>query len=124
MKKAVEARLSSNKVAQQVNYNGVAAQQQFSFIDPLFYPSLTKEKIVFYPKEIRSLIWKMINNYLHQHQLIPTINGQYLSSTKIWITAVQEIYNFCQQNSLPWLWIYLWNEWWSTGGVLIVIHIS
>ena len=95
IKKAVEARLSNNKIPQQVNYNGIAAQQQFSFIDPLFRPSLTKEKIVFCPKEIRPLIWKMINNHLHQHQLIPTINDHYLSSTEIWTTAVQEIYNFC-----------------------------
>ena len=29
IKKAVEARLSSNKKLQQVNYNGIAAQQQF-----------------------------------------------------------------------------------------------
>jgi hypothetical protein len=54
-----------------------------------------------------------MNNHLHQHQLIPTINGQYLSSNEIWTTAVKEIYNFCQQNSLPWLWVYLWNEWYN-----------
>ena len=88
IKKAVEARLSSNKIPQQVNYNGIAAQQQFSFIDSSFRPSLTKEKIVFCPKEIRPLIWKMMNNHLHQHQLISTINGQHLTSTQIWITAI------------------------------------
>ena len=113
VKKAIEARLGSNKKPQQINYNGDAAHQLFSFIDPLFWPSLTKEKLIFCPKELRSLVWKMINDHLHQHTLIPTINGQFLSSTQIWTAAVQEIYNFCQQNSLPWLWIYLWNEWYN-----------
>ncbi|RIA86957.1 hypothetical protein C1645_828514 [Glomus cerebriforme] len=61
IKKAVEARLSSNKISQQVNYNSIAAQQQFSFIDLTFDPSLAKEKIVFCPKEIRPLIWKIMN---------------------------------------------------------------
>ncbi|CAB4424214.1 unnamed protein product [Rhizophagus irregularis] len=55
----------------------------------------------------------MMNNYLHQHPLIPTIDGKFLSSTQIWTEAVQEIYNFCQQNSLPRLWVYLWNEWYG-----------
>ncbi|GET61821.1 hypothetical protein RhiirA5_301369 [Rhizophagus irregularis] len=41
---------------------------------------------------------------------IPTINGQYLPSTQIWAAAVQEVYNFYKQHSLPWLWVYPWNE--------------
>ncbi|CAB4438821.1 unnamed protein product [Rhizophagus irregularis] len=113
VKKAIEARLANNKKPQQIIYNGIAAQQQFSFIDPLFSPSLTKEKIVFCPKEIRPLIWKMMNDHLHKHPLIPTIDGQFLSSASIWKMAVEEIYNFCKQNSLPWLWVYLWNEWYN-----------
>src|SRR5947199_2979976 len=27
--------------------------------------------------------------------------------------AVEEAYNFCKQHSLPLLWVYLWNEWYS-----------
>ena len=23
------------------------------------------------------------------------------------------MYDFCYQNFLPWLWVYLWNEWYS-----------
>ena len=83
IKKAVEARMTSNKKPQQVNYNGIVAQRQFSFIDPSFRPSLTKEKVVFCPKKIRPLVWKMMNNHLHQHSLIPTINGQFLFSIQI-----------------------------------------
>ncbi|PKY39601.1 hypothetical protein RhiirA4_526491, partial [Rhizophagus irregularis] len=112
IKKAVETRLGNNKNSQQINYNGEAAHQLFSFIDPSFQP-IIKEKTLFCPKELRSSVWNMMNNYLHQHPLIPTIDGKFLSSTQIWTEAVQEIYNFCQQNSLPRLWVYLWNEWYG-----------
>jgi hypothetical protein len=44
IKKAVETKLSNNKKPQQINYNGVAAQQQFSFIDHSFKPTLNKDK--------------------------------------------------------------------------------
>ncbi len=55
-----------------------------------------------------------MKKHLHQHPLIPTKEGQFISSTLIWTMAVYEIYNFCQQNSLPFLWVYLWNEWYSS----------
>ncbi|RGB31857.1 hypothetical protein C1646_707925 [Rhizophagus diaphanus] len=49
-----------------------------------------------------------------QYLLIQTVDGQFLSSNSIWIMAVEEIYNFCKQHSLPWLWAYIWNEWYSS----------
>ena len=113
IKKAVETRLGNNKKPQQINYDGVAAQQLFPFIDPLFRPTLSQDKIHFCPKEFRPLVWELMKKHLHQHSLIPTTEGQFLSSTLIWTIAVQEIYNFCQQHSLSLLWVYLWNEWYS-----------
>ena len=98
---------------QQINYNSVLAQQTFSFIDPSFKPASTKEKIIFCPKELRPLVQKFMNNHLHQHPLIPTADGQFLSSNSIWTMAVEEAYNFCKKHSLPWLWSYLWNEWYG-----------
>ncbi|CAB4433197.1 unnamed protein product [Rhizophagus irregularis] len=112
IKKAVEAKLGSNKKPQQINYNGEEAHQLFSFIDPLFRP-IIKEKTIFCSKELRSLVWNMMNDHLHRHPLIPTVNGEFHSSIQIWTNAVEEIYNFCKQNSLPWLWVYLWNEWYN-----------
>ncbi|RHZ84589.1 hypothetical protein Glove_79g125 [Diversispora epigaea] len=60
---------------------------------------------------------KLMNKHLRQHPLIPTIEGQFLSSNLIWTTAVQEIYNFCRQNSLPWLWYSSerWSLWFRAG---------
>ncbi|RHZ48531.1 hypothetical protein Glove_547g37 [Diversispora epigaea] len=65
--KAVETKLSNN-------YNGIAAQQQFSFIDPSFKPTLNKDKINFCSKELRLLIWELMKKHLHQHSLIPIEN--------------------------------------------------
>jgi hypothetical protein len=113
IKKAVETRLTNNKKPQQVNYNGLEAHRHFSFIDPSFCPILSKDKISFCPKEFRPKVWELMNKHLHQHPLIPMDNGQFLSSTEIWNAAVQEIYYFCKKNSLAWLWVYLWNEWYS-----------
>ena len=52
IKKAELAKLSSSKNSQ-VNYNGLVAQQKFSFIDPSFKPTLTKDKGCVCPKELR-----------------------------------------------------------------------
>ena len=74
IKKAVLAKLSSSKNSQ-VNYNGLVAQQKFSFIDPSFKPTLIKDKGCFCSKELRQLIWNFMNKHLHQHPIIPTIDG-------------------------------------------------
>ena len=38
--------------------------------------------------------------------------------------AVYEIYNFCQQNSLSFLWIYLWNEWYSSEHQILWLKVK
>src|SRR5436190_14791083 len=67
----------------------------------------------FCPKELRKPCWNLMNNYLHQHILIPNKNEMQESNKKIWTNAVYEMYNFCFQNNLPWLWSYMWREWYS-----------
>ncbi|POG60244.1 hypothetical protein GLOIN_2v1847703 [Rhizophagus irregularis DAOM 181602=DAOM 197198] len=34
-----------------------------------------------------------------------------LSSSEIWKLAVNEMYMYCEQHSLPFLWAYMWKEW-------------
>ncbi|RHZ60877.1 hypothetical protein Glove_350g82 [Diversispora epigaea] len=82
----------SEKKPQQINYNRVVSQQQFSFI---VKPILTKNKINYRPKELCSSIWELMNKHLHRHSLIPTVEGQYLSSTLIWTNAKHWIVLFC-----------------------------
>ena len=83
IKKAIETRLTNNKKPQQINYNSIAVQQLFPFIDSSFKPSLNESKIIFCPKEFHSSLWKLMNKHLHQHPLIPTTDGKFLSSTSI-----------------------------------------
>ena len=54
-----------------------------------------------------------MEKHLHQHPLIPASNGQFLTSIEIQETAIQEMYEFCKENSLISLWCYLWSEWYS-----------
>ncbi|CAG8686409.1 10980_t:CDS:2, partial [Scutellospora calospora] len=48
----------------------------------------------FCPKEYQETIWKMIEKHLHQHPLIPTYDGQFITGELIWKTAIQEAYSF------------------------------
>ncbi len=45
--------------------------------------------------------------------LIPTGDGQFLTTEAIYETSVQEMYTFCKDNSFISLWLYLWTEWYS-----------
>jgi hypothetical protein len=53
--------------------------------------------------------------HLHQHILIPNKNEMQESNKnemqesnkKIWENAVYEMYTFCFQHNLPWLWSYM-----------------
>lgn len=50
---------------------------------------------------------------MHKHPLIPDESGQYLTNKEIYMNAVQEMYELCKQNNLPWLWAYMWKEWYG-----------
>ncbi|CAB4442072.1 unnamed protein product [Rhizophagus irregularis] len=90
------------------------AHQLFSFIDPKFsQPLMIPCNTKFCPKELRKPCWNLMDIYLHQHVLIPNKNEMQKSSKKIWTNAVYEMYNFCFQYNLPWLWSYMWKEWYS-----------
>ncbi|CAB4383213.1 unnamed protein product [Rhizophagus irregularis] len=62
-------------------------------------------------------VWKNVKIQLylwHIKKAVETRLGNNKNSQQInYNEAVQEIYNFCQQNSLPRLWVYLWNEWYG-----------
>jgi hypothetical protein len=90
------------------------AHQRFSFIDPKFIqPLMIPRNTKFCPKELRESCWNLMNIHLHQHTLIPNKNEMHESNEKIWANAVYEMYQFCHQHNLPWLWSYMWREWYS-----------
>jgi hypothetical protein len=46
--------------------------------------------------------------------LIPTINNTFiLSKEQIWQNSVKEIYEYCRQQNLPHVWMYIWEEWYT-----------
>jgi hypothetical protein len=52
-----------------------------------------------------------MNKHLHQHPLIPDISQQNLTAGMIRKQAVFEMYTYCKNNSLVWVWSYMWREW-------------
>jgi hypothetical protein len=101
------ARLSSNKTPRNASFNPLSdlgTRFPFNGITP---------SNKFCPKEYHQTIWKLMEKHLHQHTLIPTSDGLYLTSIEIQEGAIKEMYEFCKKNSLVALWSYLWSEWYS-----------
>lgn len=115
MQRAIETKLKDSKKAQQITYNSLVAHEKFSFIETTFAPTIETRSEKICPKELRKKVWEIIHKHLHQHPLIPNLTGEYLTSTQIREQAVKEIYDFCKQNSLIRLWVYLWKEWYNDG---------
>ena len=115
---AIETKLKDYRVMSRTNYDGHQANRKFSFIDKQFIPTVSankKTKIRFYPEEYRPFVWNLMNQHLHLHPLIPNSSGQFLNSDQIHEQAVQEMYSYCEENSLVWVWSYMWNEWYRDG---------
>ncbi|CAB4423647.1 unnamed protein product [Rhizophagus irregularis] len=105
IKKAINTRLSSNKNIRSSSFNPLSEfGRKFPF-DGI------QQATQFCPKEFREPLWKIMDKHLHQHPLIPTSEGNFLSKDDIYEASVQEMYRFCKDNSLISLWQYLWTEW-------------
>src|SRR5437763_7536745 len=94
MKKAIMSRLTSNKSPRNSSFNPLS---ELGIRFP--FNNITQAQ-KFCSKEHRDTIWKMMEKHFHQHSLIPTSNGQYLTKLAIRENAIQEMYNFCKENSL------------------------
>jgi hypothetical protein len=112
LKRAVETKLKETKLPKRDNYEPFAANHEFSFIDVGFNPSNKAYKATrFCLKEYHEEIWKLMNKHLHQHPLIPDISQENLTADMIRKQAVFEMYTYCKNNSLVWVWSYMWREW-------------
>src|SRR5688572_1369337 len=103
MKRAILIRLSSNKMPRNATFNPLS---KFGLRFP-FNEVTPSNK--FCSKEYHQTIWMIIEKHLHQHTLIPTSDGLYLTGREIQNAAIQEMYEFCKKNSLITLWNYLWS---------------
>ncbi|CAB4392891.1 unnamed protein product [Rhizophagus irregularis] len=60
--------------------------------------------------------WSQINAakiHFHLHPLIPIGSGKFLSSEDIWKLSTEEMYNFCYENDLKYVWAYMWCNWYK-----------
>jgi hypothetical protein len=104
VKRAIITRLSSNKSTRSSGFNPLSELgKQFPF-DGI------QQAAQFCPKELRKTVWSIMEKHMHQHPLIPTSDGQFLTIDTIYEASVQEMYLFCKNNSLI---SYLWTEWYS-----------
>ncbi|CAB4414215.1 unnamed protein product [Rhizophagus irregularis] len=108
LRRAIEMKLKDTKLPKRDNYEPIAANHKFSFIDINFNPSNNIYKATrFCPKEHHEKIWNLMNKHMHQHPLIPP----YITAYEIRKNAVFEMYFYCKENLLVWMWSYLWREW-------------
>lgn len=106
IKKAIKTRLASNKSTRNSQYNHLS---EFGSRFP-FNEDDQQQSRNFCPKELRPTVWQIMEKHLHQHPLIPTNSGQFLTSATIREEAIKDMYEFCKKHSLISLWQYLWCE--------------
>lgn len=95
-------------------YNSIEANSKLSFIDNNWFPIIpSNSSFIFCPKELQSKIIELFVKHFHLHPLIPIENGKFLSSEDIWTLSTEEMYNFCHENDLKYVWAYLWCNWYQ-----------
>ncbi|CAG8833027.1 20941_t:CDS:2, partial [Gigaspora margarita] len=107
IKRAVMSRLASNKESKNSSFNSL------SELGTRFPFDGIEQSAKFCSKEYREAIWKIMEKHFHQHLLIPTCDGQFITGRLIQEAAIQEVYSFCKDKSLISLWCYLWGEWYN-----------
>ena len=89
------------------------AHEECSVIDPNWGVTNISER-VFCPLNLRETVIKTVNQHLNRHMLLPKLDGTFVTDENdIWKECVSEIIQFCKDNNLLRLWIYLWKEWYT-----------
>ena len=113
VRRAIKQRLASNKQSVYYSYNPKAAHKECSVIDPNWGVVNNSER-VFCPSNLRETVIKIVNQHLNRHMLLPKLDGTFImDANEIWKECVNEIMQFCKDNNLLQLWIYLWKEWYT-----------
>ncbi|PKY55120.1 hypothetical protein RhiirA4_301842, partial [Rhizophagus irregularis] len=70
--------------------------------------------LVFCPLKLRKTVISIVENHSNRHMLLPKHDGTFITNAdKIWKECVKEMIEFCKENELLQLWVYLWREWYS-----------
>ena len=67
----------------------------------------------FCPKTLQVKILELFTKHFHLHPLIPIERRAFLSSEDIWKLSTEEMYNFCYENDLKYVWAYMWCNWYK-----------
>ncbi|GBC30961.2 ATP-dependent DNA helicase PIF1 [Rhizophagus irregularis DAOM 181602=DAOM 197198] len=107
-------KLADNSEPKYNAYNPIEANSQFSFIDILWCPIIPPNlPFIFCPKTLQVKILELFTKHFHLHPLIPIGSGEFLSSEDIWKLLTEEMYNFCYENDLKYVWAYMWCNWYK-----------
>ncbi|CAG8783087.1 7263_t:CDS:2, partial [Rhizophagus irregularis] len=113
-KKSIKKKLADNSEPKYNAYNPIEANSQFSFIDILWCPIIPPNlPFIFCPKTLQVKILELFTKHFHLHPLIPIGSGEFLSSEDIWKLLTEEMYNFCYENDLKYVWAYMWCNWYK-----------
>ncbi|CAG8653296.1 28384_t:CDS:2 [Gigaspora margarita] len=114
IKRALKKRLADNTPPKVITYSSYSANQVFRFIDIEFYSAMNevqKKIFCFCSKEKRAIIIDMVEKHIHLHPLIPNSDGSFLTGQEIWKQSTYEMYKFCVDNDLRYVWAYMWCNW-------------
>ncbi|CAG8797972.1 20949_t:CDS:2, partial [Gigaspora margarita] len=139
LKRAIKRQLGLKKKPKTTRYHGNSANAEFPFININFCPDFTSQQstvlenfdlnnknnntnmpqskkitFTFCPPEHYNHIINLVTKHFNQHPYIPADDMQYYSPNQIHEVAIREIYTYCKDNDLKWVWSYLWVEWYSS----------
>ena len=75
--------------------------------------SKNRRSFEFCPKNLRENILNLITKHFHFHPLIPNDNNEYFLTNEIWVASVKEMYGFCVEHDLRYVWAYMWTNWYQ-----------
>ena len=90
------------------SYNSGIAHKECLLIDPNWGIVDSSNSATFCPLNLQKIVIDLIESHLSCHMLLPKSDGSFVkNANEIWIECIGEIFQFCKNDSLLQLWIYL-----------------
>ena len=113
-KKAIKKKLADNSELKYNTYNSNEAHFKLPFINIQWFPIISPNSpFIFCPKKLQTQIIELFVKHFHLHPLIPIENGKFLTYEDIWKLSTKEMYDFCYENDLKYVWAYMWCNWYQ-----------
>ena len=113
-KKAIKKKLADNSELKYNTYNSNEAHSKLPFINIQWSPIIPPNSpFIFCPKKLQTQIIELFVKHFHLHPLIPIENGKFLTYKDILKLSIKEMYDFCYENDLKYVWAYMWCNWYQ-----------